>query len=146
GLGGPRVATIIDGVPIPFLSNSARAGNPITDTTNADGGMNTFDFQSLSTFDVVRGANSSRAGSGALAGAFVLRTLEPEDLIEPGRDWGAITKFDYDGSDRSAGVSAAGAKRVNNTSVLFQGSYRKGHELQNNGTVDTIGPTRTEAN
>ncbi len=146
GLGGPRVTTLVDGIPIPFLSNSARAANPITDTTNADGGMNTFDFQSLSTFDIMRGANSSRAGSGALAGAFVLRTLEPEDLIEPGRDWGGVTKFDYDGTDRSAGGSVAVAKKINNTSVLFQGSYRKGHESENNGTVDTIGPTRTEAN
>ena len=146
GLGGPRVTTLVDGIPIPFLSNSARSANPITDTTNADGGMNTFDFQSLSTLDVVRGANSSRAGSGALAGAFVLRTLEPEDLIEPGRDWGGVTKFDYDGNDRSAGGSLAVAKKISNMSVLFQGSYRKGNEVQNNGTVDTIGPTRTEAN
>ncbi len=146
GLGGPRITTMVDGVPIPFLSNAARAANPITDTTNADGGMNTFDFQSLSTLDVVRGADSSRAGSGALAGAFVLRTLEPEDLIEPGRDWGGVTKFDYDGTDRSTGGSLAVAKKINNTSVLFQGSYRKGHEIENNGKVDTIGPTRTEAN
>jgi len=146
GLGGPRVATLVDGVPIPFLSNAARSSNPITDTTNADGGMNTFDFQSLSTLNVVRGADSSRAGSGALAGAFVLRTLEPEDLIEPGRDWGGVTRLDYDGTDRSVGGSLAVAKTVANTSVLFQGSYRKGHQTGNNGSVDTIGPTRTEAN
>ncbi len=86
GLTGPRVLTTVDGVPIPYLENYARSlGSTIT---NSDGGGSSFDFSSLSALDVLRGADSSRAGSGALGGALVLRTLEPEDLIAEGRDWG----------------------------------------------------------
>lgn len=145
GLGGPRVVTTIDGIPIPYLSNDARSGGPST-TTNANGGSDSFDFSSISALDVLRGADSSRLGSGALAGGIVLRTLEPDDLIAEGRDWGGMAKLTYDSEDNSFGGAAAVAKRVGNSSVLFQGAYKKGHEVQNQGDVDTIGPTRTETN
>ncbi len=145
GLGGPRVTTLIDNIPIPYLSNLGRTGGP-TATTNADGGGDAFDFNSLSAVDILRGADSSRAGSGALGGAVVLRTLEPEDLIPEGRDWGGVVKTTYDGQDRSFGGTVAVAKKIENTSIMFQGAYKKGHEWRSNGNVDTIGATRTEAN
>jgi hemoglobin/transferrin/lactoferrin receptor protein len=145
GLGGPRVLTTIDGIPIPYLSNSARSGGPST-MTNGNGGADSFDFSSLSAVDILRGADSSRAGSGALAGALLLRTLEPEDLIAEGRDWGGVSKLIYDSEDNSFGGSAAIAKRFDNTSVLFQGGYKTGHETENKGSVDAIGAARTEAN
>lgn len=94
GLGGSRVVTLIDGIPIPYLQNTARnGGGGPTATTNADGGGDSFDFSALSAVDVVRGTDSSRAGSGALAGAVVLRTLEPNDIIPADRDWGGVAKI-----------------------------------------------------
>ncbi len=143
GLSGPRILTTIDGIPIPYVSNSARQG--AFATSNANGGGDTFDFDSLSSLDIVRGADSSKGGSGMLGGAFVLNTLEPEDLIPEGRDWGAIVKSTYDSEDRSISGSAAGAKKVGNTSILFQGSYRKGHERDNMGDNDSYGRFRTES-
>ncbi|TCR92097.1 TonB-dependent hemoglobin/transferrin/lactoferrin family receptor [Rhizobium sp. BK376] len=137
GLEDDRVLTTIDGIPIPYMLDGARG---------ADGGINSFNFNTLSTVDVVRGADSSRAGGGALGGALVLRTLEPEDLIDPGKTWGGVFKLDYNGDDRSFGGSAAIAKRIDNTAVLFQGGYTKGHELESNGDVGGYGATRTEAN
>lgn len=144
GLSGPRIVTTIDGVPIPFLSNSSRQG--AFASINANGGGDTFDFNSLSSLDVVRGADSSRGGSGMLGGAIVLRTLEPEDLISDGKDWGALFRTIYDSEDDSIAGSAAVAKTFGDTSVLFQGSYRKGHERENEGTVGGTGATRTEPN
>lgn len=135
GLGDSRVLTTVDGIEIPYLLDGSR---------DADGGVNSFDFNSLSTVDVVRGADSSRAGSGALGGAFVLRTLEPEDLIGPDATWGGVFKFGYDGTDRSVGGSAAVAKRIDNTAVLFQGGYTHGHERENNGDVGGYSTSRTE--
>ncbi|MDE1991907.1 MAG: TonB-dependent hemoglobin/transferrin/lactoferrin family receptor [Rhizobiaceae bacterium] len=135
GLENDRVLTTVDGIEIPYLLDGAR---------EADGGVNSFDFNSLSTVDVVRGADSSRAGSGALGGAFVLRTLEPEDLIAPGATWGGVFKLGYNGDDRSVGGSAAVAKRIDNTAVLFEGGYTHGHELQNNGDVGGYSTKRTE--
>ena len=137
GLEQNRVVTTIDGIPIPYLQDGAR---------EADGGADSFSFSSLSTIDIVRGADSSRAGSGALGGAVVLRTLEPEDLIGEGRDWGGVAKSTYDSEDRSFGGSAAVAKRIENTSVLFQGGYRRGHERDNQGEVGGYSTTRSEPN
>lgn len=136
GLEDDRVLTTIDGIPIPYLSDAVRGSY---------GGANTFDFASLSTIDVLRGGDSSRAGSGALGGALVLRTLEPEDLIGEGRDWGAIAKLGFDGTEDAFYGSAAVAKRVENTSILFQGSYKRGHERRTGGDVGGTGPLRTEA-
>lgn len=137
GLEDNRVLTTIDGIPIPYLLDGAR---------DSDGGVDTFDFNSLSVVDVVRGGDSSRAGSGALGGALVLQTLEPEDLIDENATWGGIFKFGYDSEDRSFGGSAAVAKRIENTAILFEGGYRKGHEQETNGDVGGYSTTRTEAN
>ena len=146
GLTGPRVATLIDGVPIPYLESSARTGSQSPTTSGSMGGVDSFDFSSLSALDILRGADSSRIGSGALAGALVLRTLNPEDLIEEGRDWGALTKITYDSADNSIAGSAAVAKRFGDTSLLFQGSYKTGDERKNKGDRDIIGTGRTEPN
>jgi hemoglobin/transferrin/lactoferrin receptor protein len=145
GLGDDRVLTTVDGIQIPFLLDASR-GSANGANNGGNGGVNSFDFNALSSVDIVRGADSSRAGSGALGGAFVLRTLEPEDLIAPGSTWGGVFKFGYNGDDRSIGGSAAVAKRIDNTAVLFQGGYTHGHELENNGDVGGYSTKRTEAN
>jgi hemoglobin/transferrin/lactoferrin receptor protein len=137
GLQDNRILTTVDGIEIPYLLDGARG---------ASGGVSAFDFNTLSTIDVVRGADSSRAGSGALGGALVLRTLEPEDLIDPGRTWGGFMKLGYDSTDKSIGGSAAVAKRIDNTAVLFQGGYTKGHETDNAGDAGGYGAKRSEAN
>ncbi|WP_425644533.1 TonB-dependent hemoglobin/transferrin/lactoferrin family receptor [Agrobacterium leguminum] len=136
GLEDDRVVTTVDGISIPYLPDMV---------WNADGGADTYDFTSLASVSILRGADSSRAGSGALGGGVVLRTIEAEDLIKPGKDWGGFVKSGYDGSDRSVYGSAAVAKRINNTSILFQGSYKKGHEKETQGSSDITGSSRTVA-
>lgn len=145
GLGGARIATLIDGIPIPYLETLTRSGSS-SPTTGISDSTDSFDFSSLSAIDIVRGADSSRIGSGAVAGAIVLNTLEPEDVIGPDKDWGAIAKTGYDSSDQSISGSAAIAKRVGGTSVLLQGGYKRGHELDSKGNDDIIGTSRTKKN
>ncbi len=137
GLEGSRVLTTIDGIPLPYLSDATR---------DADGGVDTVNFSALSAVDVMRGADSSRAGGGALGGVLAYRTLEPADLIGEGRDWGGIAKTTYDTADRSWKGALAVAKKIDNTSILLQGSYGKGHERRTNGSVGGYGATRTKAN
>lgn len=137
GLEGSRVLTTIDGIPLPYLSDATRS---------ASGGVDTVNFSSLSAVDVMRGADSSRAGGGSLGGVLAYRTLEPEDLIGEGKDWGGIVKTTYDSADKSWRGAVAVAKKIDNTSVLFQGSYAKGNERQTNGSVGGYSTTRTEAN
>lgn len=137
GLDGARVLTTIDGIRQPFL----------IDTRINRGAQNAFDFDSLSTLDLLRGGSgASTLGSGALGGALAVRTLDPEDLLRNGRSYGALAKTGYDSTDRAWFGSAAAAARMGNTSVLLQGGFRDGHEIDNKGNVKTIGATRTAPN
>ncbi len=138
GLDGDRVLTTIDGIRLPYLDDGAR---------NVHGGLRSFDFDTLSRIDVVRGADSSRYGSGALGGVLALRTFDPEDLITDGRDFGGIAKFGYQGDDDSVGGTAAVAGRIaTDTTLMLQGGFRIGHELDNRGTVGGYGADRTRPN
>lgn len=138
GLQDSRVLTTIDGIAIPYLNAAIRS--------EVNGGnTDAFDLSALSTFDVLYGADASRLGSGAMGGAIALKTLEPEDLLAPGKAFGGLAKLTYDGSDRSFIGSGAVAQKVQNTSVLFQGSYKRGHEIHGTGDIGGYGAARTEA-
>ncbi|WP_164901736.1 TonB-dependent hemoglobin/transferrin/lactoferrin family receptor [Neorhizobium lilium] len=137
GLQDERVLTTIDGIRIPWL---------IDPRQSAKGGANSFDFESLSSMDITKGADSSRVGSGALGGAVQLYTLNPEDIVPEGKSFGALTKTTYDSTDNSVGSNAAIAGHVDDTWLLVQGGYKRGHETDNQGDIDSYGASRTEAN
>ncbi|TNB48269.1 TonB-dependent hemoglobin/transferrin/lactoferrin family receptor [Martelella lutilitoris] len=138
GMQGPRVSTVIDGIQLPYLDDAARG--------DAVGNMDSFSFDSIATIDIVRGSDSSRSGSGSLGGTVVLRTLEPEDLIDPEKGWGGRTGLMYDSTDQSINAQGAFAIRSGNTSMLFQGDLGAGSETENQGTVGGYGATRSEPN
>jgi hemoglobin/transferrin/lactoferrin receptor protein len=135
GLDGARVLTTIDGIRIPFL----------TDTRIDRGGTSAFDFDALSSLDLLRGNSGSATLGGALSGAVALRTLDPADLLR-GRNFGALAKTGFDSLDQAIFGSAAVAGRMGDTSVLLQGSFRTGHETDSRGELKTFGPTRTAPN
>lgn len=137
GLQDNRVLTTIDGIRLPWLTDPR---------DSAKGGVNAFDFDSLSSLDITKGADSSKYGSGALGGVVELRTLSPEDLIEDGKAFGGLVKSGYDSTDRSTGGNAAVAARYDDTWVLVQGGYKKGHETKNRGEIGGYDIARTEAN
>lgn len=139
GLGENRVLTTVDGIRVPWLDQGARA-----DTLG--GGVGAVDFDSLSSIDVIRGADSSTRGSGALAGTIALKTLTPEDLLFDGKNFGGLFKGSYDSSDESWRTSLALAARYNDTLFLVQGGYREGHEDKNRGEVEGYGASRSEKN
>lgn len=137
GLDGARVLTTIDGIRQPFL----------VDTRVNRSGTNAFDFDSLSSLDLLRGGSgASTLGGGALGGALAVRTLDPEDLLRNGRSYGALAKTGYDSTDRAWFGSGAVAARMGNTSVLLQGGFRNGHEIDSKGNLKSIGATRTAPN
>ncbi|MGE8361128.1 TonB-dependent hemoglobin/transferrin/lactoferrin family receptor [Pseudomonas sp.] len=137
GLDRDRVLTTIDGIRMPWLNDTVR---------EVSGGLDSIDFQSLSSIDVVRGANSSQVGSGALGGALQLRTLNPDDLLGESENFAGLLKSDYDSADESWGLNAALAGRMQDTSWLLQVGGRQGHELDNMGNSSLLGTRRTEAN
>ncbi|WID97512.1 TonB-dependent hemoglobin/transferrin/lactoferrin family receptor [Bosea vestrisii] len=138
GLDGARVLTTIDGIRQPFRTDTRVNGRGIGAA---------FDFDSLSSLDLLRGGSGGATlGGGALGGALAVRTLDPEDIIRNGRSYGALAKTGYDSTDRAWFGSAAAAARMGNTSVLLQGGFRNGHEIDNRGSLKSIGATRTAPN
>lgn len=75
-----------------------------------------------------------------------MRTLDPEDLIRPGKTVGGLAKTGFDTTDKAVFGSGAVAGRFHNTWVLLQGGFRKGHETDNRGSYPAIGAARTEPN
>jgi len=134
GLDGYRVLTTVDDIPVPWLNDGARG---------VKGGVDNFDFSSLSTLDIIRGADSSLYGSRALGGVVMLRTLDPENLITDEKNWGALTKGSYDTQDKSWHIDQAFAVKANNTYALFQGGYAIGKQRANNGDRGGFGDLRT---
>lgn len=137
GLDGARVLTTVDGIRQSFL----------TDTRIDRSSTNAFDFDSLSTLDLLRGGSgASTLGGGALGGALAVRTLDPKDLIRNGKTFGTLAKTGYDSTDRAWFGSAAVAARLSNTYFLLQGGFRNGHETDSRGSVKTVGAARTAPN
>ncbi|BAH99552.1 TonB-dependent receptor plug domain-containing protein [Acetobacter pasteurianus] len=97
GLDQNRILTTIDGVRMPWANDGAYAGS----FNSAQGGVNNFDFNSLGAIDVVKSADSSFFGTGALGGVIALRTLDPEDMLKPGKTFGRgnLTEGLYIGLD-----------------------------------------------
>ncbi len=138
GLGENNVLTTIDGIRLPWLGSG--------DARGVTGGLSTFDFNALTAIDIVRGADSSIGGSGAMGGLVALTTLSADDIIAAGRNWGFLTKNLYASANNSFTTSNATAARFGDTSVLVQGSYTTGHETETNGDTGGYGTARTEAN
>lgn len=137
GLDENRVLTTVDGVAIPWLYDGARG---------VKGGVSSYDFDAISRVDVVKSADSSAFGTGALGGTLALSTLDPEDLLDGNAVVGGLSKVLYNGADHSWYGGQAFAGKWNDTSFLIQGSYKSGHELQNMGKVEGSGSTRTDKN
>ncbi|SES02730.1 TonB-dependent receptor [Sphingobium sp. YR768] len=137
GLDSNRVLTTLDGIRLPWLSDGARG---------VQGGVASFDFNSLSVIDVVKSSDASYFGQGALGGVFAARTLDPEDLLVDGKTQAALGKATYDSASDSIYLNQAAAFRTGNMMVLIQGGYQNGHETENQGKTYGSGSTRTAQN
>ena len=135
GIGGNRVLTQVDGVQTaeqfafgPFSIHQAG-----------------LDVDALKSVEIVRSANSALYGSDALGGVVSLFTKDPADYLRGRRfHLGAKTTWDGRANEMSAQVAlAAGAERFQGS--LFA-SVNRGHEIGNQGTVDTTDDTRTLPN
>lgn len=100
GLSGyGRVNTMIDGVPQTFKNahgHAAYGGTRLYIQSELIGGV-----------DVSRGAVSGADGSGALMGSANFKTLDAEDVITSGKNWGILTRLK--GGNNGFNGSAMGA-------------------------------------
>ena len=137
GIDGDRILTQIDGVEIP---NSFFNG-PYAKTQR-----NYVDPEIIKRVEILRGPASALYGSNAIGGAVSYFTLDPDDIIKPGKDVGARLKAGYSSADRSWLKSGTVAGRSGEFDGLLHLSQRDGHETESYGDHGGTGLSRTAAN
>jgi hemoglobin/transferrin/lactoferrin receptor protein len=137
GIDGERILTQVDGVSIP---DSFFYG-PYAQTQR-----NYVDPEIVKRVEILRGPASVLYGSNAIGGAVSYFTLDPDDIIKPGKDVGARLKTGYSSADESWLTSATVAGRTGDFDGLLHLSQRNGHETESYGSHGGTGLSRTEAN
>ncbi|WDY57058.1 TonB-dependent receptor [Pseudomonas sp. PSKL.D1] len=137
GIDGERILTQVDGVSIP---DSFFYG-PYAQTQR-----NYVDPEIVKRVEILRGPASVLYGSNAIGGAVSYFTLDPDDIIKPGKDVGARLKTGYSSADDSWLTSATVAGRQGDFDGLLHLSQRNGHETESYGGHGGTGLSRTEAN
>lgn len=137
GIDGDRVLTQIDGVQVP----DSFFNGPYAQTNR-----NYVDPEIIKRVEILRGPASVLYGSNAIGGAVSYYTLDPDDIIKPGKDVGARLKTGYSSADDSWLTSGTVAGRLNDLDGLLHLSQRNGHETQSYGETGGTGLSRTQAN
>lgn len=137
GLEGNQVLILVDGIRLPQRFEFGPFVTGRVDTLLLDGAQ---------TVEVLRGPASAQFGSDGLAGALAVRTLEPQDLLRPGRDHGGFVRLGGTTLDDSHALTLAGAWRGGGWSALLLGSQRDGHESDNQGRNEAADTRRTAPN
>ncbi|MCF7533238.1 TonB-dependent hemoglobin/transferrin/lactoferrin family receptor [Pseudomonas sp. P2498] len=137
GIDGDRILTQVDGVEVPdnFFQG------PFANTHR-----NYVDPEIIKRVEILRGPASALYGSSAIGGAVSYYTLDPEDIIKPGKDVGARLKTGYSSADNSWLNSSTVAGRAGDVDGLLHVSQRNGHETESYGEHGGTGLSRTAAN
>lgn len=107
GVGGNRVQMLIDGSRVP---------ERITDGTR-----DYLDFDFIDQAEIVRGPGSVLWGSDALGGIVALRTVDPEDVLEPGSDFNGRISSSFDSFNNGLDNALTLAMRPNPKVELLAG-------------------------
>jgi hemoglobin/transferrin/lactoferrin receptor protein len=137
GIDGDRVLTQVDGVQVP----DGFFNGPYAQTNR-----NYVDPEIVKRVEILRGPASVLYGSNAIGGAVSYYTLDPDDIIKPGKDTGARLKTGYSSADDSWLNSGTVAGRSGDFDGLLHFSQRNGHETESYGETGGTGLDRTEAN
>ena len=137
GIDDDRILTQVDGVEVP---DSFFTG-PYAQTHR-----NYVDPEIVKRVEILRGPASALYGSSAIGGVVSYYTLDPEDIIKPGKDVGARLKTGYSSADASWLTSATVAGRHDDFDALLHLSQRNGHETESQGHTGGTGLNRTKAN
>ncbi|MCP1497558.1 hemoglobin/transferrin/lactoferrin receptor protein [Pseudomonas migulae] len=137
GIDGDRILTQVDGVEVP---------NDFFNGPYAKTQRNYVDPEIIKRVEILRGPASVLYGSNAIGGAVSYFTLDPDDIIKPGKDVGARLKTGYSSADDSWLKSATVAGRADQFDGLLHYSQRDGHETESYGSNNGTGLARTAAN
>ncbi|MDO6762775.1 TonB-dependent hemoglobin/transferrin/lactoferrin family receptor [Agarivorans sp. 1_MG-2023] len=138
GLDGSRIKLMVDGIEQPT------AYNPGGDVMNK--GPNSYEIDTLSAVEINKGPASSLYGSDALGGAVLLRTKNPEDVLDEGDANHVAIKAGYNSSNEAYKTTLELAKRYQNWEGLAIYTYRDGSETQAHSSgADINGRDRGQA-
>ncbi|WP_349782789.1 TonB-dependent hemoglobin/transferrin/lactoferrin family receptor [Xanthomonas arboricola] len=141
GLEGDRVAMTIDGLSMAEGVETAR------DYEFFRAGRGGVDVDSLKQVDIVKGADSISAGSGALGGAVVFTTKDPYDYLKPqGNDSYVGLKTGYTGHNDQLLGNLTVANRSGIVESMLSYTRREGHESEgwySSTDIDTGSARRT---
>ncbi len=130
GIGGNRVATEIDGIPVADQFNIGSYSNS---------GRNFIDIDLVQQVEILRGPASSIYGSNAIGGVVSFVTKKPVDLLsKTDQDYYVGLKTGYYGVDNSRLLSVNTAFAQGKSSALITLTGTNGHEFDNHASNDTI--------
>lgn len=124
GVGGNRVAYEFDGIPLPARFS---VGN------FADSGRLVIDPAILSRVEILRGPASVLYGSDAMGGVVVLTSVDPHELVAPGRSVHAGAGLGYFGAVDGSLARATGAWAGARDGLLISVVHRSGRQPRSRG-------------
>jgi hemoglobin/transferrin/lactoferrin receptor protein len=77
----------------------------------------------LAGIDIQRGAVSTAGGAGALAGSADMRTLDVDDILKPGRDYGSLSSVTW--GSNGVGFSEMGSGAIRSGAISVVGAISK---------------------
>ncbi|NIV18058.1 MAG: TonB-dependent receptor plug domain-containing protein, partial [Woeseiaceae bacterium] len=128
GIGGNRVAMLIDGVPLSDQFDIGNFSNATRDFINA--GL-------VERIEVLHGPASALYGSSAIGGVVAVRTPDPADLVRRGTHGGDVT-LHWRGADESSHGTGLFAIGDASMGLLLGGSLRSGHELDSAAVEENL--------
>ena len=128
GIGGNRVAMLVDGVPLSDQFDVGSFSNATRDFINA--GL-------IQRVEVLHGPASALYGSAAIGGVVAVSTPSPADLIGTDDNGGDATAT-WRGADQSTHATAMFAFGDKSLGLLLGGSLRSGQELDSAAVSENL--------
>ncbi|MFT4249697.1 MAG: TonB-dependent hemoglobin/transferrin/lactoferrin family receptor [Pseudomonas sp.] len=127
GLEADKVALTLDGISFPETLDSGTY-QPYEFFRSGRGSV---EMETVKSVEIIKGADSISAGSGALGGAVMFTTKDPADFLKrEGNDSYAAFKYGYTGINDENMGSLTFANRTGQWETLAIYTKRKGHETE----------------
>ena len=96
-----------------------------------NGGSTFVDPALLAGVDIARGAVTDASGIGALAGTANFRTIDVDDILLPGRDYGMMSTARFGTNGYNASIMSSGAMRRDGVSAAVAFSHHEPNDYKN---------------
>lgn len=145
GVDKDRVAITVDGLP----QAESRSSEAFQELFGAYGNFNTnrnaAELENISEVTILKGADSLKAGSGALGGAVMYQTKSAEDYVDEEKPYHIGLKSGYQSKSHSRFASMTLAGQYKNLDALFVYTKRQGYETKNHSNAQDVRLEHTQS-